>query len=241
MLRLLATLCTVLKIDEIVAELLRPLLLQHPGSIVDLCSGAGGVMPSVLSCLKQQGNLEAQLLLSDLYPNQEAVQRFSETDHISYHSAPVDVTRLDEAPPGTRTLINAFHHLRPEQARELLKTARDSAQPLLIYELTDNKMPLWFCFLILPIMWPIMIINALLLTFKTRPLPWSQLLFTFALPVVPVLFGWDGMMSYARTYGFGDLKELLEGLETESYSWEMGYAPRPNGRTFGIYLLGKPV
>ena len=241
MLRLLAALCVVLRIEEIIAEILQPVLTAHPGPVIDLCSGAGGVMPSVLHHLRTNNLPNAQLLLSDLYPNREAVERFSQSDFVGYHSEPVDVTQLEKAPKGTRTLINSFHHLRPVQAKALLRSARDSGQPLLIYELTDNRMPLWLCLIILPIAWVIMVINALLLTFLTRPLPIHQLALTYVVPVIPLLFGWDGMMSYARTYGFDDLSELLDGLETEHYSWEMGYAPRPKGGTFGIYLLGSPV
>ena len=51
--------------------------------------------------------------------------------------------------------------------------------------------------------------------------------------------GWDDVL--CSPYGFADLAELLDGLETEHYHWEMGYAPRPKGGTFGIYLLGSPT
>ena len=101
MLRLLAALCSVLRVEEIIAELLQPVLVAHPGPVIDLCSGAGGVMPSVLHHLRNKKLPNAQLLLSDLYPNREAIEQYNQSDYVRYHSQPVDVTRLDQAPNGT--------------------------------------------------------------------------------------------------------------------------------------------
>jgi hypothetical protein len=43
-------------------------------------------------------------------------------------------------------------------------------------------------------------------------------------------YAWDGQASLPRMYTIKDLNELLEGLGSESYTWEKGYAKKKNGK-----------
>jgi hypothetical protein len=55
----------------------------------------------------------------------EAFERASRLSQgaITYRSEPVDATKVPNDLPGFRTMFNAFHHLRPEQAHAMLADA----------------------------------------------------------------------------------------------------------------------
>ncbi len=87
--------------------------------VVDLGSGAGGSMPVVLEALRAKGQMQS-LTLTDLYPNPETIAHLEarNIEGLRYHPEPVDATDLATAPAGLKTMINSFHHMRPEQARD---------------------------------------------------------------------------------------------------------------------------
>jgi hypothetical protein len=138
-------------------------------------------------------------------------------------------------------MINSFHHLSPEHARGVLSAAAAARQPLLVYELADNRLPFALWLLMLPVGLLMVGLSCLLLTLKVRPRRPRQLLLTYVVPILPLLYAWDGQASYPRIYGFGDLDTLLQGLEHPGYTWTRGHAETASGRRMGIYLLGMPA
>ncbi|MEL6346384.1 MAG: hypothetical protein AAFV53_24950 [Myxococcota bacterium] len=228
-------------ITGLVGRVLRSAGLRN---IVDIGSGSGGAMPEVVDVLRKQDDLsDVTLLMTDLYPNPDAIQRFNAgtNGHLRYHQQPVDATDLAHAPPGLKTMINSFHHMRPAVARQILASASAEKQPLLIYELADNRAPFLGWCVGLTFGLPLVTLMAMVLTPFARPLTLRRLFFTYVIPVIPPLFAWDGQASYPRMYTFEDLDELLEGLDVEGYRWEKGYARDDDGRGLGTYLLGLPT
>ncbi len=222
-------------LGDLVSKTLKEQGLQE---IVDLGSGSGGVMPDVLAHVRSQaGQGETTLLMTDLYPNPDAVAAYQQGP-ARFQAEPVNATALDQAPAGLKTMVNSFHHLRPEQAKAVLRSASESGQPILIYEMADNSMPVWMWVLGLPIGLVITGFMSLFLSLMVRPLSFKQLFFTYCIPLIPFFYAWDGQASMPRIYGLGDLDALLEGLERPDYSWEKGAAKNRTGQ--GIYLLGTP-
>ena len=227
-------------IPEVLGDLVAKTLKQQKlTQIVDLGSGSGGVMPDVLAHLRGSPGLEqAELTMTDLYPNPDAMERYSDGP-AHYKRESVDATDLAQAPAGLKTMVNSFHHLRPEQAKAVLSSAVDSKQPILIYEMADNTMPFWLWIFSLPIGLSITGAMSLFMSLKVRPLSFNQLFFTFCVPLIPIFYAWDGQASMPRIYGLEDLDELLEGLERPDYIWEKGQAKNKTGQ--GIYLVGLPT
>lgn len=228
---------------DVLSHLLDGVLQRHGhAQIVDLGSGGGGPMPEVTEALRSAGHPELTLRMTDKFPNADASARFDGRDaHIRYEATSVDATQLQQAPPGVRTMINCFHHMRPEQAKQILTSAEESGQPLLVYELADNKIPFALWLLTLPLGLVITFLMALVFGAMVRPMSWRQLVFTYLIPVVPLFYAWDGQASLPRIYGLSDLDTLLEGRGGPGYRWTKGPARDARGRAVGIYLLGEPV
>ncbi|MBT8183944.1 MAG: hypothetical protein KJN76_03820, partial [Eudoraea sp.] len=205
------------ELSDIIAEVLKK---QHLNQIVDLGSGSGGVMPQVLQILKKDDRLKAlRLVMTDLYPNPDILKKFnkSEDDSISYYNNSVDATNLASAPKGLKTMVNSFHHMRPEDAFKILESAQQNNQPLLIYELGENKLPLLLWWLLLPIGLVILMIMVLFMTPFVRPMTWRQIVFTYFIPIIPVCYAWDGQASAPRIYSLKDLDILLGNLNAYNY------------------------
>jgi len=243
MTNLIIVLHKMMKIDKANAKLVGDILKkQNLNSIVDLGSGSGGTMPLVLDSILEE-NPDVTLTMTDLYPNPQAIKRFNNdgNNSIKYHEQPVDATNIASAPKGLKTMMNCFHHMRPEQAKSILTSAEVSGEPLLIYEMAENKMPIVLWWLFLPISLCILMVMSLFMTPFVKPLSWKQIVLTYIIPVIPVFYAWDGQASMPRLYAMKDIDELLQDSNSENYKWEKGIAFDADGKKKGTYVLGLPV
>ena len=245
MTRLIVLLHKLLGLGGVLAHLIQD-ALEKSGqkSVVDLGSGAGGAMPHVMEILsKSKAHSETSMLLTDLYPNVKTVESIAQlrNPHLSYHPTSVNATDLKHAPKGLKTMVNSFHHMPPRQARKILESAYTSKEPILIYEMAENKMPLLLWWLLLPISLCILIAMTLVMTPFVRPLTPAQLIFTYVIPIIPIAYAWDGQASYPRMYAYKDFETLLDGLKDESYSWTVAPAKNVKGKTQGYYVMGIPT
>jgi len=128
----------------------------------------------------------------------------------------------------------------PEAAKNILKSAVENRQPLLIYEMAENKIPLLIWILLLPISLVIIMLMTWFMTPFVKPLTWQQLVFTYLIPIIPICYAWDGQASLVRMYTFNDIDELLKGMETPDFYWEKGFAKKGSGKKIGTYLVGYP-
>jgi hypothetical protein len=208
--------------------------------IVDLGSGSGGVMPDVVRDYNAKNSASpVKLILTDLYPNQDIVDGYnSQKDEVSYLEKSVDAVDMEDAPQGLKTMVNSFHHMPPEKAKAILKSAHDNKQTILIYELTENKMPLLLWWLFLPISLSILVVMCLFMTPFVKNVTWQQILFTYLIPIIPICYAWDGQASYPRTYAFQDFDAMLSDLKGGAYKWQVQAAKKENGKSAGYYVLG---
>ena len=219
-----------------IGQLFVKLLEKYPDKpIIDLCSGSGGPIKGVVDYLDDKASIDDfKVTLTDLYPDMAAANEYNRQDgRISYRTEPLDVNHNEEIPLGIRSMICSFHHLKPELARAVLSNAQIARQPILIYEMSDNRHPIWLWW----ISFPINFVMCLFITPWVRPMTWGQLLFTYIIPIIPLCFAWDGAVSNARTYTLSDLDILLADLDEEGYTWEKGIV---EGKMPGLYLVGMP-
>ena len=207
---------------------------QEPVKVADLCSGGGGPWLAISRQLKEEYRLEVDVCLTDRYPNAEAFERvrgkaMAADIRIEFSPLPIDATWVPDTLPGFRTIFSAFHHFGPEQARSVLSGAVASGRGIGIFEVARRgaRTMLTVCLTPLLVLW---------LTPRMRPFRWSRLLWTYVLPVVPFVIGYDGVVSCLRTYSLAELRELVEGLG--GYNWQTGEAR--TGFLPVTYLVGQP-
>lgn len=216
--------------DTVMAEKLAEVVAAHPEyAIVDLGSGAGGPILGLRRLLLERG-LQPEFLLTDLHPEPETLTRFAPGNGVRYHPIAVDARRVPAELQGTRTLINALHHLRPEQVRALFADAAAKQQPLVTFDVVQRSLSGVLSMLLVPLItWTI--------TPFLRPFRWSRLVLTYPLPVIPLLATWDGLVSQLRGYSPDELLSL--GTPTPGYQIESGMLGDRRRRV--TYLIGRPV
>ena len=223
--------------DELADLLAKALKYTDNSKIIDLCSGGGGPMLEVAKILKEKhGVKDLNVTMTDLYPNTKAAAQINSMGDpsLSYTTEPVNAANVDASQKGVRTMVCSMHHMNPEVAHNILKDAKEAAQPICVFEISDNSHPkfIWWAAI------PINIIVVFLVTLFVRPMSWKQVVFTYIIPILPLLIAWDGAVSNARTYTLEDLDEVLKGLESDTYTWEKGII---KGKSKKVYLLGYPT
>ena len=203
-------------------------------SIVDLCSGAGG--PWLDLSRKLHGDSRSlSIRLTDKYPNLRAFQnaRATSENRIDFYPEPVDAMNVPPELKGLRTMFTSFHHFRPEEARAILQNAVDASQIIGIFEIT-RRAPSAIGFMFPWVL--ILFVCAPLIC----PFRWSRLLWTYAIPIIPLVLLFDGVVSCLRTYRPQELREIIEKLTATDYQWEMGEHSGAPGKMPITYLIGYP-
>ena len=194
--------------------------LENSGSrqILDLCSGAGGPWLWLYKAFDGQGSPPVSVCLTDKYPNATAFSHanIASRNRIHFHAAPVDVAEVPPELDGFRTLFASFHHFPPRQAQAILQDAVNRRQGIGIFEAPGRHIVTLLLVLLVPL-------ADLVVTPFLRPFRWSRLLWTYVIPVIPVVLWFDGMISCLRTYSPDELAELTDGLSGASeYEWDIG-------------------
>lgn len=203
-------------------------VLQASGArrILDFCSGSGGIMPLVRQHFARSGGTAniAPLTLTDLYPNVTAYKRIIAergpgTGGIDFVASPVDATDCDLGAGGDslRTIVSAFHHMPSSLAVRILQNAVATGSPIAVVEGTQRC--LWDL-LTIPVFVPAI---QLLVTPLIKPFRPSRLLFTYILPVLPLMCIWDCAISVLRTYRPNELREMARQADPDcSFRWSCG-------------------
>ncbi|MCP4003147.1 MAG: class I SAM-dependent methyltransferase [bacterium] len=212
-------------------------LLAQSGSphLIDLCSGGGGPIESLAKSLSA-GGTKIRITLTDFYPNIKALEGIAEASEgaIDFHREPVDARNVPDSLSGVRTMFNSFHHFRPEDAKAILANAQKGRSPIAIVELI-GRFPL--SFLSIPFNASI---GLALITPFIRPFRWSRLLFTYLIPLIPLLVLWDGLVSCLRVYCPAELDELTADLAADDWVWDSGEIPNSAAPIPLTYLIGYP-
>lgn len=197
--------------------------------VVDLCSGSGGAMPWIVDDLTKRG-FDVRIKLTDLYPNPNSAAH----PRISWITGPVDAAHVPAGLPGVRTMTSAFHHFRPEQAKSILQDAFDRRQAICIFESGQGT---W---LGIASMIGVPVAVLVLMPFA-RPFRWPYFVFTYVIPLLPLIILWDGIVSMLRVYSPERLREMTSEMQASDYAWEIGRI-HARGIAGGLpYLIGKPV
>ena len=212
-------------------------------TIVDLCSGAGGPWPALAG--KLAGKEPVRVLLTDMHPPRPGCARDARTGSnaaaenavpdCAYRREPVDARALPEDIHGICTLFSSFHHFKPDDAGRILSDAARNGMGICVFEATSRNLgaalPLFF---LAPFF-------VLAMTPWIRPFRWSRLFWTYLVPAIPFMMGFDGLVSCLRTYTPEEMLEIASGLGIETYTWESGSIPARGLPARITYLVGLPA
>ena len=218
--------------DVVVPKIRDAMRVTGTDTVLDLCSGGGGPWRRLQPELAKTG--PADVILSDLYPNMQAftAMRARSGDRLRFHPTGVDATNVPANLPGLRTMFNAFHHFPPDAARAILADAVAKNRPIAIFEGINHRGVVAAIPLELP--------AILLLTPFVRPFRTSRLLFTYILPLIPLMVLFDGTMSFLRLYLEDELRELVATVpDHERFQWDIG-ATKVVGPFGPMHLIGIP-
>ncbi|MEM9293577.1 MAG: hypothetical protein AAGD01_17995 [Acidobacteriota bacterium] len=225
----------VFKMHEPVVPLLSEVLTKTKAqAIVDLASGGGGPWPLLAPALRES-HPDLKVLLTDLYPNLEALEsvRASLPDAFEVRQKSVDALQVPQELEGLRTQFLSLHHFEPAQVRGIFENAIRARQPIAVFEFQQRTVAHLVQFALSPIF-------VLLLSWFIRPFSWKRLLWTYLIPVIPLLILWDGVVSVLRTYTPEEVREILDSIpEAASYEWDVGV--EKVGQVTVFRCIGRPL
>ena len=219
-----------------IAPLLQRLLDATPNqSIVDLCSGGGGPWLTLCRKLRSRAS-DFQIRLTDKHPNLRAFENMSAASgkRITYCADSVDALKVPRELGGLRTMFSSFHHFPPPEAAAVLQDAVDTRQSIGIFEIT-RRAP---CTIGWMFPWALM---AFLYTPLIRPFRWSRLIWTYIIPLIPLILLFDGVVSCLRTYRPHEIREIIARLRQADYEWWAGEYSIATEQWPITYLIGKPM
>lgn len=207
-------------------------------SIVDLCSGGGGPIPSLLPKLSEAMGRSVSVTLTDLYPNVDAFAKIELQNNgaITCRTEPTSAMDCPEQLVGFRTMFTALHHFHPEDATKILKDAVEKGVPIASFEAQERNLSK---LIVIPL---IIFVGSFILTPFVGRLTIGRIIFTYLIPLGPLFFTWDAVVSCLRTYSPKELEMLTNDLKESAYRWEIGQIStvRHLGSYRITYLIGHP-
>ena len=216
---------------ELVADRLAE---DRPGRIVDLCAGAGGPWRRLGGLLADRGHTP-EVVLTDLHPEVPARLRgrLGLGDRVRIWPEPVDARRVPDELVGHRIMFNALHHFDADGVREIFADAARAGSPIVCLEVTERR---WRC---LPAI-ALIPLATLLVTPWLPPRRGFRLLWTYGIPAVPLITGFDGLVSCARSYRIEELLRLAREA-VPAWNWTAGRAGSTWLPLRGTWILGHPT
>ena len=219
--------------NSIVPQLANALKETDTENIVDLCAGSSGPWRRIIDPLQVQSELE-HVTLTDLYPNTDAFADLQEDKGAVFQPYPqsVDVRDVPSVLAGFRTMFASFHHFQPEDARAILQNAVDNQRGIGIFEITKRNIGEIIFLALTSFLWAWMCIPFV------RPFRPMYILFTYLIPIIPIVMLIDSVVSCLRTYTKEEMLAMAESVDgADSYEWHTG----GNGTPLSVlYLIGIP-
>ncbi|MEL7124448.1 MAG: hypothetical protein AAFO07_33740 [Bacteroidota bacterium] len=150
----------------------------------------------------------------------------------------LEVVHVDSEPfnankEGLYISVNSFHQFNPEKAKEILEKVAQKLQPVVVVE--GNNDSLWQVFgmtVIVPV-------TVLLTAIFVKPFRIERLIFTYLIPILPLVTLIDGFLALFKLYAPKDLDALTASINQPDYVWRSGKMDNGRGGKI-IYLLGHP-
>ena len=145
----------------------------------------------------------------------------------------IPLQQFNSKEKGLYTCINSFHLLKPNVAKKLISDIANSNQPVTVLEGNNNS--LWQLFGML-IFVPL---SVILSAPFVKPFRIERLVFTYLIPILPIVTSIDGIIALFKLYAPKDLNKLVSEIKVPNYTWRSGKLDNGRGGKI-IYLIGFP-
>ena len=203
--------------------------------ILDLASGGTGPLLRIAHDLLARGRLQ-RVTFSDRSPDEAARALIGGLGdpRLRYHPTPLDARDAPGEQAGLRTMLNAFHHLAPAQAQDVLQAVVQTRRPLLVVEVLQRR--------VRTLLWLLSSPFLVLVAIPTlRPTRLSWWVLTYLVPVIPLFVLWDALVSCLRIYTPTELLEIAHRADPAgTFHWEIEEIAFPAQPVTGIALVGLP-
>ena len=181
--------------------------------VLELAAGNGEEIADVTAKIDQA--TRPKLLLSDISPDIESYKSLEQShgqEFLRYVSQPVSFFD-NPLPEADGVLINrALHHLRPEELRTFFKVILSQGKPLMAIEAFERNWLTLFVMSLVSIFFPLMS------SLNPKTISLNGIFFNWIIPVMPLIFLWDSVVSVLRCYSKQEILELLpQDLELVSH------------------------
>ena len=201
------------KIDLIIEAI----KINESTQIIDLCSGNSGPWFHLKKQLEEKSNKAINVVFTDIYPSTLSIKKTKILNNFTYINNPIDARNVPKELNGPRTIFNGFHHFSPEDAQKIIDNCVENKQPIMIFELLSRNLS---DVIIVSLFTPLYILLSM--PFLMKP-SFSNLFFTYIIPIFPVAFTWDAIVSHFRCYSEKELESMINKVDKKSeYQWEIG-------------------
>ena len=193
------------------------LRLAQPTRILDLCSGSGQPAANLVKWLKENNTPCPQFILSDLFPNRATLEDslLVDPDRLVFEAEPVDATNVDSSiGHDARMMVNAFHHFDTKMAKSILEDCALKKKSIFIFEGVPRGL---LAFLTLALSMPVVPLALFVNPFLAPRHKLLKFVFTFFIPLIPLVFIWDSVVSNLRTYTESEWLEMTRSIG--GYQW----------------------
>jgi hypothetical protein len=181
-------------------DILQTALSMKAACVAEPGAGAAPILRELALLIRNASAPEArrlQLIPSDLYPVTEVWKQLErEFPNIRPIYEPVDFFSGQAWPPGTLLILAAaLHHIPKPQRSQLLLHLLTTASAVLIHEPVRRT---WLSMLLTSFCWfPALLTPAMRIR---RPGSLRRILLCWLIPIVPLMFVWDGLVSCVRQW-----------------------------------------
>jgi len=181
----------------------------HSTKIMECCSGSGETLELIRSQLNGKEFEKVEFLLSDIQPHPEFVKNINQSADTSlrYIEQSVDVTEMKEEFNYPKIFINSFHHFSEDQVENIFKVNFEQGNEIIIMEYVRNSLMGYLSML----MGPVIVFLTLPFVVKLKHLP-IMAIFTYLIPLFPLMMLWDGCVSCLHEYSERKLTKLVKEL-----------------------------
>lgn len=202
-------------------------------ALIDLCSGSGAPALHAWNRLRQLDSRFTTCTLTDKFPNGDAFTRATAEAGVRASFAPVDAAGVPSHLRGFRTLFTSMHHFDPATLQTILQRAADDGEGIGMFDFCERTYRGLFSMLLAPL-------AALVLCPFAAPFRWSRLLFTYVIPLIPIVYLIDGILSQCRAHAPDELAALAASVHAPGYAWRVGQLPHRWLPIRITYLMGIP-